>query len=194
MITTMIEKIIERRKELKMSQAVLAQQCGMPQSIIARMEIRETVPTIPTLEKIMGVLGMELVCKEKDTRPSYMKKWDNLEFTCYWKDEPVSNILVKNNRAYIKRFIKKHPFKQIFHADEMDINKLSEVLRTRCWEDNRADIDVHLKKLGLAYYDPLGIVKKTHGVSYNDFLWIQFSGEHLMWKDVAPKRFRNVED
>ena len=52
----------------------------------------------------------------------------------------------------------------------------------------------HLKKLGLAYYDPLGIVKKTHGVSYNDFLWIQFSGEHLMWKDVAPKRFRNVED
>ena len=54
-------------------------------------------------------------------------------------------------------------------------------------------LDDLLKKIGVQVYDPLAIVQKTHGVSYNDFLWIQFRGEHLRWKDVAPRRFRYVE-
>lgn len=194
MLNSLVDRIIQRRKELKISQVKLAERCGLKQSVIARMEIGETIPTISTLEKIMEVLGLEIVCKEKDTRPPYIKRWDDLQFTCYWRDEPVSEVLVKGNRAYIKRFVERHPLKQIFYADEMDVNKLSEILRTRCWQDDRADIDLHLKKLGLSYYDPLEIVKRTHGVSYNDFLWIQFRGEHLRWKDVAPKRFRYVEN
>lgn len=52
----------------------------------------------------------------------------------------------------------------------MDVFKLTEILKTRCWEDNRAGIDELLEKIGLLFYDPLGIVKKTQGGSYNVFL------------------------
>ena len=194
MLNSIVDRIIKKRKELKISQAKLAEWCGLKQSVIARMETRETIPTISTLEKIMRILGLEIVCKQKDDRAPYIKKWDGLEFTCYWKDEPVSAVLVKGNHVYIKRFIERHPFKQIFYTDEMDVNKLSEILRTRCWQEDRADIDLHLKKLGMSYYDPLEIVKRTHGVSYNDFLWIQFSGEYLRWKDVEPRSLRYVEN
>lgn len=89
------------------------------------------------------------------------------------------------NEVTIKRFTL-HPVKQIFSLDKMDIFGLSEVFRRRCWEEDRDGLDNILNKLGLTHYDPLEIVKKTHGVSYNDFLWFQFEGERLFWKDVAP--------
>lgn len=192
MIGLTVESIVKRRKELGLSQAKLAQACGVPQSTIGRIESKTFVPSMQTLEKICQVLDMEFVCKEKDNRPPYMRKWDNVGFTCYWKDEPVSEVHVENMRVYVKRFVKNHPIKQIFPVEEMDVFKLTEILKMRCWEDNRAELDALLKKIGVAFYDPLEIVRKTHGVSYNDFLWIQFRGEHLRWKDVAPRRFRNV--
>ena len=33
------------------------------------------------------------------------------------------------------------------------------------------------KTLGLDYYDPELICRKTHGVQFDDFTWIQFSDE-----------------
>ena len=60
---------------------------------------------------------------------------------------------------------KNHPIKQIFPVEEMDVFKLTEILKMRCWEDNRAELDALLKKIGVAFYDPWEIVRKTHGVS-----------------------------
>ena len=193
MVDLAVESIIKRRKEMGLSQAKLAEQCGVPQSTIGRIESKVFTPNMQTLEKIFQVLGMEFICREKDNRPSYIRKWDNVGFTCYWRDEPVSEVHVEGMKVYIKRFVKDHPVKQIFPVEEMDVFKLTEILKTRCWEDNRAGLDDLLKKIGVQVYDPLAIVQKTHGVSYNDFLWIQFRGEHLRWKDVAPRRFRYVE-
>lgn len=192
MIDLIVESIIKRRKELGFSQAKLAKRCDFPQSTIGRIESKALVPNLQTLDKICRELGLEFVCREKDNRLQYVRKWDNVGFICYWKDEPVSEVHVENMRVYVKRFVVNHPVKQIFPVEEMDVFKLTEILKTRCWEDNRADLDKLLKKIGVPFYDPLEIVKRTHGVSYNDFLWIQFRGEHLRWKDVAPRRFRNV--
>lgn len=191
MIDSTIKSMVKRRKQLGLSQAKLATKCGLPQSTIGRIESKALVPNMQTLDKIFQELGMELVCKEKDTRPAYIRKWNNVGFTCYWKDEPVSEVCVNGMNVHVKRFVK-NPVKQIFPVEEMDVFKLTEILKTRCWEDNRAGLDELLKKIGVPFYDPLEIVKKTHGVSYNDFLWIQFHGEYLSWKDVAPRRFRNV--
>lgn len=186
-----INQVKERRKEKGLSQAELAKLVGVPQSTIGRFESKKTFPNLKTLSKIADVLNMEIDLKEKDTRSPYIKRWDNLRFTCYWKDEPVSDVYVRGNEAFIKRYIKHHPVKQIFYSDKMDLYKLTEILKSRCWQEDRADIDLILKKLGIEYYDPLEIVKKTHGISYNDFLWFQFAGEFLRWADVAPRRFRN---
>ena len=33
-------------------------------------------------------------------------------------------------------------------------------------------------------YNPWEIVKKTHGVMFEDFIWVRFEGEALVWEDV----------
>ena len=39
----------------------------------------------------------------------------------------------------------------------------------------------------LSEYNPYEIVKHTHGVSYNDFIWFRFLGEKLTSKDVLVR-------
>ena len=51
----------------------------------------------------------------------------------------------------------------------------------------RADIGEKLTNLGLKEYNPYEIVKRTHGVSYNDFIWFRFPGEKLTSKDVLVR-------
>lgn len=188
---TNIKNLIAIRKQKKISQAELAEKCGMPQSTIGRIESGKVVPNMQTLEKMAEALGLEFHITEKDNSPEYIKRWDGLEFTCYWKDEPISEVHVNSTNVHIKRF-SSHPVKQIFAQSNMDIFRLSKILETRCWQRESRNIDNYLKKLNLNYYDPLSIVRKTHGVSYNDFLWFQFKGEDLEWAKVAPKRFRDV--
>lgn len=177
-----IEQFKKQRKARKISQKDLAEMCNMPQSTIGRIESGAVAPNLATAEKIADVLGLKIELTQK---VAALGRWDNLHAMCYWKDEPVSEIYVRGNEVTIKRFTF-HPVKQIFSREKMDIFGLSEVFRRRCWEEEREGLDDILKKLGLTHYDPLEIVKKTHGVSYNDFLWFQFDGERLFWKDVAP--------
>lgn len=180
--------IAQKRKELKISQRELAVRCGIPQSTVGRIEAGIVTPSLQTLQKIAKELGMEISLAPHIELPN---RWEGLEIMCFWKDELVSFVTVKNNKAKIQRFTE-HPVKQIFCDEEIDVFRLSTILETRCWQRDCQNIDNYLRKLDISYYDPLAIVKKTHGVSYNDFLWFRFNGESLTWKDVAPKRMRNV--
>lgn len=185
----LIEKIVNKRKELNISQRVLAYKCGIPQSTLARIETERTVPMIDTLNKIVEALDMEIKIEEKPEVIPELSRWNELQFCAYWKDELISSVRVEGTTAYITRFIL-HPIKQIFYADKMDIFQLSGILEDRCWERGRADIREILKCIGLDNYDPLEIVKKTHGVTYNDFLWFQFSGENYCYEDMKSGRCR----
>ena len=181
-------EISKKRKQLKISQRELANRCNIPQSTIGRIEAGIVTPGLQTLQKLAKELGMEISLMP---RSQTSNRWEGLEILCFWEDSLVAFVTVKNNQATIQRFTE-HPVKQIFIEDKMDVFKLSTILETRCWQRDCRNIDNYLKKLGIEYYDPLAIVKKTHGVSYNDFLWFRFNGESLTWKDVAPRRLRNV--
>ena len=184
-----VSDIAKKRKHLNISQRVLAKECNVPQSTIGRIESGKVTPSWQTLEKITDALDMEIVIFNK---PSVLQnRWNGVEFLCFWKDELVTYVKVDGNKAHIQKIIN-HPVKQIFKDEEIDLYRLTLLLETRCWQRERKNIDDYLNKLSLKYYDPLEIVKRTHGVSYNDFLWFKFNGENLTWKDVAPKRFRNV--
>lgn len=181
------KEISQKRKQLKISQRELAERCGLPQSTVGRIEAGIVTPSFMTLEKIAAELGLQISL----TPQSISDRWDGLEILCFWRDELVSFVTANGNRVKIQRFTN-HPVKQIFRDVEMDVFKLSTILETRCWQRDCCNIDNYLKKLDIPYYDPLAIVKKTHGVSYNDFLWFRFNGENLTWRDVAPRRMRNV--
>jgi hypothetical protein len=45
-----------------------------------------------------------------------------------------------------------------------------------------------LEDMGLSAYNPWEIVKITHGVMLEDFVWIRFDGEDLKWNDVKHVR------
>lgn len=182
-----VAEISKKRKQLKMSQRELAERCNLPQSTVGRIEAGIVSPNMSTLQKLASALGMQLNFAPQQPQ----NRWEGLEILCFWRDELVSYVTVKGNKAKVQRFTS-HPVKQIFRDTEMDVFKLSNILETRCWQRDCRNIGNYLKKLEIPYYDPLAIVKKTHGVSYNDFLWFRFNGESLTWKDVAPRRLRNV--
>lgn len=94
---------------------------------------------------------------------------------------------IHNNEVFIKKFTD-NPMKQFFLAfDKIDIAKLGELFETRCWERGRADIKELLNKIGLDEYDPIEIVKRTFGVSYNDSIWFKFGDNNITWKKLCPK-------
>ena len=65
--------------------------------------------------------------------------------------------------------------------------QLGRILELRCWDKQRSDITEILAHLGLKEYNPYEIVRKTHGVSYNDYIWFRFPGEKLTSKDVLVR-------
>lgn len=59
-----------------------------------------------------------------------------------------------------------------------------EILEGRCFPRNRANADDLLRRLELKHYHPLDIVRKTHGLMRNDYVWLRFEGEQLTYDDV----------
>ena len=117
----------------------------------------------PQLSTIMTI-AEKLGCSI-DVTDLTQSKWNGTEIVAYWQDEITAKVKIKNNRAYIE---------------------------TRCWDRGRGDIDEILKRFGLTEYDPMELVKRTFGLSYNDFKWFKFEPNILRWKHVNPRRDEDV--
>lgn len=111
---------------------------------------------------------------------------DNYFFEVFWKNELSARVAVKNDRVHVSRFID-HPIRQLFSGEVISRNQLNQILRLRCFDEHRADCSEKLHALGLREYNPLEIVKITHGVTYNDYLWFRFPGEKLSASDVLVR-------
>lgn len=66
----LIEQIIERRKQLNMTQSELGEKVKMSQSQIARVENHATVPRLNTLIALANALGLEVTLSEKEQAAS----------------------------------------------------------------------------------------------------------------------------
>ncbi len=60
-ISLIVSAMIERRHDLDLSQRDLADNCGLPQSSVARIESGKSTPNLRTLLKIFRELGLSLV-------------------------------------------------------------------------------------------------------------------------------------
>ena len=139
-----------------------------------RRQIRDLKELCVSLEKFDSK-----VSRKETILPEYT-------FEVYWKDEITASVRTKGAQVSVARFVK-HPLRQLFPADRITRYQLNSVLEQRCFERGREDILQILQRLGLQEYDPYQIVKRTHGVSYNDFLWFRFPGENLTAKDVLVR-------
>ena len=120
--------------------------------------------------------------KEIDKKPML----EDYSFEVYWKDELTAKVRVKGKDVYVSSY-SNQPGKRLFPAGKLSRFQLSEILETRCWDEGRPDIKKLLRVRGIEEYNPLAIVRKTHGVSWNDFIWIRFPGEKLTAKDVLVR-------
>ena len=76
------------------------------------------------------------------------------------------------------------PFGKITDLTWLDF---TEFISTRCFPYERGNRKALLKIWGLDEYDPMAIVRKTHGVMNDDFLWLLFEGETLTFEDVRMR-------
>jgi hypothetical protein len=67
------------------------------------------------------------------------------------------------------------------------VSDVLEYFESRCLPRTRYNVEKALRLIGLSEYVPTNIVKKTHGVLYDDYVWIRFSGEELTCVDVHPR-------
>lgn len=82
-----------------------------------------------------------------------------------------------------------HPAKQLFYADKITRFELGDViLRNRCYDKSRPDMDRILQSMGLDEYDVYKMCRKTHGIMAQDFIWFRYEGETLEWKDIRKLR------
>ena len=142
----------------------------------------EAMKEYKRLLELRDVLHKNLQSVEKLIRPEL----EEIHFEVLWGDELASRVSAKGKRVHVSRYLF-HPVKQLFYAEQISRNQLNEVLRLRCFDENRPDKENILSALGLSAYRPLDIVRKTHGVSYNDYIWFRFPGEKLTAKDVLVR-------
>ncbi|WP_410513087.1 hypothetical protein PaeBR_01015 [Paenibacillus sp. BR2-3] len=67
------------------------------------------------------------------------------------------------------------------------VSDVLDYFESRCIPRTRHHIEKVLQTLKLRDYVPTDIVKQTHGVLYDDYVWIRFSGEELTCADVHPR-------
>lgn len=88
----------------------------------------------------------------------------------------------------IQYTIPSEPIHIINHTDDMVLrafgintaptwDDLEEFLRSRCFPETRANARQLLRILGVDYYDPWEIVKKTQGKMAEDHQWLEFVEE-----------------
>lgn len=110
-------------------------------------------------------------------------------FSVLWKNEVVADVSITEEPDGFKtlNFIRRYTDdvgKQPFGGTRLDLPRVYEFLENRWFERGRPDVPWQLEGLGLTEYNPWEIVKKTHGVMFEDFIWVRFEGEKLVWEDV----------
>lgn len=133
------------------------------------------------LECLIDNLNTYIERMQKTARKG--KVLEEYEFEVYWKNDISARVYVHEDHIRVSRFIK-HPAKQLFAKDKMTRNQLNEIMAGRCWDQNRPDLLDLLKGIGLESFNPKEILRKTHGVMRNDFIWFRFPGENIQAEDV----------
>lgn len=137
------------------------------------------------LEKVLKQLDKA----EDNIRSEILKQpvLNEYSFEVYWKDEITARVYVHRSEAIISRFVE-HPVKQLFAKKRMTRDQLNHVFELRCWDRGRPDLPELLTSIGLTEFNPQEIVRRTHGVTWNDFIWFRFPGENISCKDVLLRR------
>lgn len=115
----------------------------------------------------------------------------NIEFKTYSEDTETSHIRVQDGKVealYLNWDIEW--YNRPFYFERVDEEMIQWFFSERVWEPGRVDLWERLAAIGVSEYNPLKICQKTHGLKYDDPVWIKFKvdgeWEDISWKDLEP--------
>ena len=157
---------------------------GVISEIESRSERRkELLHKYTELKSLRNRLEKECIQLKKEIAKVEPEEYS---FEVYYKNEISARVSVRKSKVHVSRYII-HPINQLFCSDTITRNQLNEIYKLRCFDENRYDAADKLRAMGLSEYNPQKIVRITHGVSYNDYLWFRFPGEKLRAEDVLVR-------
>lgn len=110
-------------------------------------------------------------------------------FTVMHENTPVADVSVSDDHKKVKiEKLVPDSMIQPFGGNDYSIDRVYSFLKSRCYEDGRADLNEILAQAHLASNDPWKWNKVTHGVMWDDQIWIRYKGENLRWEDVRWRK------
>lgn len=108
---------------------------------------------------------------------------EDVIFDLYHKNELLSHVEVKNNKLNVTNYTQSKFFTP-FLAPNVNIGTVADLFESRCLERCRPDLQDWLHANNVEEYDPLKIVRNTHGVMMHDYVWIKFDGEDITYEEL----------
>ena len=106
----------------------------------------------------------------------------------YSKEELISEIYVRGSSVNFKNYGYPAVMLPFGIRTSATYNDLMDFYESRCFPRERANCKEILHNLGLDYYEPEMICRKTHGLQFDDFIWLQFSDEpQVRYKDIKMR-------
>jgi len=116
---------------------------------------------------------------------------ERLDFEILNLDNVIAHVLYdyESRRLTVDNYGESYMDSTILGLAEPTMDSIYAWFEGRCFPRTRVDCDFLLKSIGLSEYAPYNIVRKTHGVLFDDRYWIRFIDEpHLKWVDVDPRQ------
>ena len=106
-------------------------------------------------------------------------------FTVMHRNREVAEVFVSDDRKEVtgKKLVP-DSLVQPFGGTDLSLHRVYGFLKSRCYEDGRADLPEILRQANLTSNDPWEWNRITHGVTWEDEIWIRFENETLSWEDV----------
>ena len=113
---------------------------------------------------------------------------DNIIFTIMYQNEAAAEVLISNDKKKVEiRKLIPDSLKQPLSGSKLDLERIYDFLKSRCYEDGRADLQEILDLAGLQSITPGKWMRITHGGTDEDMFWIKFPGEDLRWEDIKVR-------
>lgn len=111
-------------------------------------------------------------------------------FTVMHENTAVANVFVSDNHKIVQiEKLVPDSLMQPFSGNNLSLERVYGFLKSRCYEDERADLKEILSQANLTSNNPWEWNKITHGVMWDDMIWIRFAGETLRWEDVQWRKY-----
>ncbi len=117
-----------------------------------------------------------------------------LVYHIMYMDTPVADVIMDGNGlvSRIVKYVPDSPMQPIWGdtgnmSKSALTNRFYVFLKSRCYEDSRADLPEILRQAGLESNNPYEWVRVSHGVTWEDFFWVKINEENLQWSDVRVR-------